>query len=109
MVAVASGWGQECGLQQGDPLPFSLPKSWSETFTVEITWSFAISPQQFSICYLSYNEKWKLKPFLCEHSFQLQHSGEHRVLPGLTQMCHSPLKTGKQINTEETRDLLLQL
>lgn len=45
MVAVARGCGQECDLQQGDPLPFSLPKSWSEIFTVEITWSFAISPQ----------------------------------------------------------------
>lgn len=53
MVAVASGWGQECDLQQGDPLPFSLPKSWSEIFTVEIMRSFAISPQQFSICSLS--------------------------------------------------------
>lgn len=53
MVAVARGCGQERDLQQGDPLPFSLPKSWSEIFTVEITWSFAISPQQLSICYLS--------------------------------------------------------
>lgn len=53
MVAVARGCGQERDLQEGDPLPFSLPKSWSEIFTVEMTWSFAISPQQFSICCLS--------------------------------------------------------
>lgn len=52
MVAMARVWGQECDLQQGDPLAFSLPKSWSEDFTVEIL-CFAVSPQQFSICSLS--------------------------------------------------------
>lgn len=52
MVAVARGWGQECDLQQGDPLPFSLPKSWSEVFTVEIICSFAISPQQYLLSFL---------------------------------------------------------
>lgn len=52
VVAMARVWGQECDLQQGDPLTFSLPKSWAEVFTVEIM-CFAVNPQQFSICSLS--------------------------------------------------------
>lgn len=49
MVAMARVRGQECDLQQGDALAFSLTKSWSEVFTVEIM-CFAVTPQQFSVC-----------------------------------------------------------
>lgn len=101
MVAVARGWGQGCDLQQGDPSPFSVPKSWPEAFTVEIMWSCAISPQQFSACFLSQNEKLKLKPFQCEHPCQLQHSGVHRGSQRATQMCHTPLKTGSTLTQRE--------
>lgn len=52
MVAMARVRGQECDLQQGDALAFSLTKSWSEVFTVEIM-CFAVTPQQFSVCSLS--------------------------------------------------------